>query len=314
MRPIGSVLLAVGLLALGTAAVVDAVRDTESERPPPQSSQSVGEVPVRSPQTELVERDVSGTLYLTREIGGGCRFLALRLPNLRAQADILSRHCRIDLAPDSPTIALGSACPAQGVEVRDDLGRPSEPPRPGCGPAWTVSGELTLVRKGSVVVPGRGVVLSRSHFLEAIRRVPYLPRAGSYTIREAGWLDEATLVLVARHRTRAAANDFLAIFRHGRLEPAGGIYIGGRISSIFLSRSSNEIVTEGRFFWNRRGEFVSERAGVFGASAAFARSADGHWTASASRTAIYVYRTDEGPRPFDPVEIPIRNVVDLAWG
>jgi hypothetical protein len=211
-------------------------------------------------------------------------------------------------------VALGSPCPSETVEVRAESGTRSEPPLHGCGPAWSPSGRLTLVGNGSVVVPGRGVVLSHARFLEEIGRTPYLPRAGSYAIREAGWMDANTLVLVARHRTRAVRNDFLAIFRRGRLEPAGGVSIGGTLSNVYVSRATGEIVTEGRFFWDRRGVFLRERPGVFGATVAFAGSPDGRWTASASRTAVYVYPWGEEDRPFDPVEIPIRNVVDLAWG
>jgi hypothetical protein len=163
-------------------------------------------------------------------------------------------------------------------------------------------------------VPGRGVVLSRARFLAEIGSAPYLPRSGEYTIREVGWLDEDTLVLVATHRTSAVRNDFLAVFRRGRLDPASGVNLGDRLVSLHLDRAAGEIVTDARFFWNRRGVFLRERPGVFGAYAAFVSSPDDRWTASASRKAIYVYRAGEEGRPFDPVEIPIRNVVDLAWG
>jgi hypothetical protein len=312
MRRHATALVLAGITILAIAAAVEAVRDDA----PRQAGAPGTTYEPPDPSEELSERGTVGTLYLTRRIGGGCRFLALRLPDLAAEADILTPYCEVEAAPDGPAVALGSSCPGTFVEVRDLAGRLLERRRRGCAPSWTPDGRLTLVRNGAVALAGGRVLLSRKRFRSEIAKAPYLPREGSYSIRDAGWLTDATLVLVARHRTTDAANDFLAIFERGRLAPTTGVNQAGTLGFMYVSQQTEEIVTTGRLwdYWDRRGNYLRERRGVFGAYEAFARSPDRRWTATAGRDSIYIFPSDEEVRPIDPVEIRIADVVDLAWG
>jgi hypothetical protein len=329
MRGLRAWLPIVGLAALAVAAVVDAVTGSDEDLGH-RASTATAEARAADPATELGRLGATGTLYVTTRAGERCRFVALSLPVLTREADVRTELCRIQAAPDGPTVALGSPCPASGIQVRSAQGYLFERRLPGCSPAWTWDGRLTFLSRGAVRTPDAAcsvpfnpcfrTILSAGAIERAIRRARFLPSAARYRIREIAWIDGRRLAAIVRLRVRFRI-DFVVVFegrrlaRGTRLEEAPG-----SLSRLRVDSGAGRIVVRidraraGFSVYDLRGRLEGPGRPSFLADRAYARSPDGRWIAVASSREVYVFPAASEERPVDPVRIPLAGVEDLAWG
>jgi hypothetical protein len=174
---IANVVVVAIVVAVAAAAGVDAIRG--HPRRPARA--------LRPAAAALAKAGIGGTLYYVDE---ACRLHALRLPSLLPAVAPRVRACSVAVAPHRlssaswslwrPGERLAAFCRRGRVLVRAERG-PTLPFIVGCAPAWSSTGALTLVRRGSVV-----------QFVPHGRAEVVLPAQG---IREVTWLGSRLVVL-----------------------------------------------------------------------------------------------------------------------
>jgi hypothetical protein len=173
-----------------------------------------------------------GTLFYA---DGRCRLAAVRLPTLSSAPAPAVRTCGdFAVSPAGSRASswslwgegepLVASCAADGVEI-DSARGPALALVGGCAPAWGPGGELTFVRRGSVVafpLHGRArVVLPR----DWLRRE--LGLGGNAEVVSAAWTGSRGLAVVVRD---AGADDVVARFVGSRLQASARP--GGRLGRI----------------------------------------------------------------------------------
>jgi hypothetical protein len=291
----------------------------------------------------LGDEGVSGTLYF---LDDACRLRAVHLPDLTPAGSPRLTACRFAVASASrpspndvvwgPDGRLVAACRHGRTRVFDprsgSAARAGQPvlELDGCSPTWTPAGLLTVVRGGELAQLDRAcpedgnscsaVILSRDELASAFRETPGLRPLRSPTVRMVTWLSDTAFVAVLRgERADGSRRDLVALFDGGRLLDAAPLR-RPRLSLLRVSprRTYVAVQADSTSIWLLHADGASlsvERFPPWSPPAptdvkAIAWSPDERWTAVASRTTVYVYRTSGGSAGFIGLPITAR---DLVW-
>jgi hypothetical protein len=332
---LGSLLLVLAVAGIAVAAAVDAVRggdedqaqDAQETTTARESRRGSAAPWKREAARELRAGAAQGILTWTDD---RCRVHSLVLPALDELRSRERRACSFRSSLGG-WFAYGDAVAAPGgarlarcrnghVELLTRAGRIVRSRLRGCSPAWTPDGRLTFVRDGelvaiagsaSAVVAGSArarvaTLLSHDDVERALAGPPW--RYERPAITEVAWLaDDAVAAIV---RDRAGGDESLALFR-GR-ELAGALLFaydrlaGLRVSPLgtYVAARANDrrlvlLDAEGRF-----------RVSPIRTARSVTWSEDEAWTAMASPTALYVFRTDERVRRIIPLPL---HASDIFW-
>ena len=315
------VVAAVGGLA--AAAGVDALRgggEAEADAPRAARAESArarfGDV-----AAQLRAVGIRGVLTYADE---DCRLQALTLPDLERHVAPEGESCRFAVSPGGtlrfgrevgdPQRYLTARCVEGEVEVAVVSGRLLERV-PGCAPAWTPDGRLTIVRDGEVVWVSRDaleerVILSRAALLREFRRARW-ERSSDFAVDELFWLTHTRFAAIVRARTVDESEDLLVVFERGQLLSLPGFAYeelnglrpspsGRFVASRIDSASALAVI-------DRRGEPVdlALRRGH-----ALAWSPDERWVAQATSDGIYFFEAQARSRVF--IHLPV-VATDLLW-
>lgn len=229
VRGFGTWALVGAVCVLGLAALVDALSGAEpakkASKPPPTRSTDETQ-PIRD---ELRRLDARGTITYadTR-----CGIHTVHLPELTAESAAVAPSCTFTMSPrnvwspDATAIsprgdAVAVCLRSGGLQVRAADGSTVDF-GPGCPPAWTPDGTLTVVRGGGVVrlepVADGGFrskpVLTRARLRRELFDTSWGKRAPF--VREAAWLADDLVAVIVASRVDAG-RDGLALFRDGKL-------------------------------------------------------------------------------------------------
>jgi hypothetical protein len=291
----------------------------------------------------LGEEGILGTLYFMDE---GCRLRAVRLPDLTPSSVPRLTACRLAVSsggrpspkdvvwgPDGRLVAVCRDGRTQVFDPRSgSAARAGQPvlALDGCAPAWTPAGLLTFVRRGELAqldetCPESGsacshVILSEDELVAAFRGAPSLRRLRSPSVRMVAWLSDRAFVAILRGQRRdGKRRDLVALFDGARLVDAAPLR-RPRLSPLRVSPRRTFVAVQadrtGIWLLHADGASLSvERFPPWSPPAptdvnAIAWSPDERWTAVASRTAVYVYRTTESSAGFIGLPITAR---DLEW-
>ena len=323
--------------AVSTAAVSD-------RRTATLSAAEVEQLKQDAAAQALAPEGVLGTLYLADE---RCRLRALHLPDLTPASVPSMTACRFAAASGTrpaprgyawqPGGRLVASCRGGRTRVFDprsgSAARSGEPvlDLDGCAPAWKPAGQLTFVRRGELVLLGRSctastrqclqVILSRNDLAKAFRDTPSLRSLRSPSVSEVAWLsDDAFVAILRGERSDGKRRDLVALFSDSRLVASPPL----RQPHLSLLRVSPQrtyaaVQADSTDTWVLRAQGASltiERFPPWSPPAptdvkAIAWSPDERWTAIASRTSVYVFRTTKSEDGF--IGLPFR-ALDLAWG
>jgi hypothetical protein len=325
MRP-GSALLVVAVLALGTIALADALRDGPH--------QAAGE-PEAAVGRIIFPPIIRGTLLYADE---SCVIRAVSLPT-RASTDAPRwRGCGFTVSPDGEEAARPATdwapneetvATEQGGSVVVASAGTNGFSFAGSGPAFRPDGLFSYVRHGEVLLVdvdcarlhglGKGrctaVALTRADVRRAALRHPNLPSREyllSASAKELAWLDSTRAAAILSLRIRFVGDyELVAVFK-GRSVARAIPFFGERLSRLQASPFGSYFGVRshaGRVhLFDRDGarltvpDLTEQRA--------FAFSPDERWTAIATRASVYVFRTgSENPR-VHRIGISAR---DLAW-
>jgi hypothetical protein len=281
---LGTVFVVAFVAAVALAGVVDALR---RESPPAEG--------------------LRGTLYYTDP---GCRLAAVRLPTLATAPAPALRACDFAVSPAGSQASswsiwggaepLVASCRDDGVEILSPHG-PALGLVGGCAPAWGPRGELTFVRRGSVVafpLHGRArVVLPR----DWLRRALALDRDAA--VVSAAWTGPRGLAVVVRTRDE---NDVVALFAGSRLVKSARP--GGRLGRITARADGEALLVE-------RADGIVQldthlRVRALRQARAAAWSPDGTRLALATGTHVVVLDTATGRSVSRPLPL---EAAALAW-
>jgi hypothetical protein len=321
-------------------AGLDAASDEASAQPPAEEAARLrNEATARA----LGAEGVLGTLYFLDE---DCRLRAVRLPDLAASSAPRLAACRVAAAsadrpsPEGvvwgPDGRLVAACREGRIQVFDPRsGSPARAGEPvltldGCAPAWTPAGLLTFVRGGELAqldeaCSGNGsacshVILSRDELATSFHELPGLRSLRSPSVREVAWLsDEAFLAILRGERSDGQRRDLVALFRGTRLVEAAPLR-RPHLSLLRVSprRTYAAVQADPTGVWLLSADGASlsvQRFPPWSPPAptdvkAITWSPDERFTAVASRTSVYIYRTARNSAGFIGLPIAAR---DLVW-
>ena len=331
---LGSLLLVLAVAGIAVAAAVDAVRGGGGDERAVEAT-TAGREPGRRPvptwkeeaTEELRAGGAHGILTWTDD---RCRVQSLVLPALDELRSRERRRCAFRTSPGG-WFAYGHAVAAPGgtrlarcrdgeVELLSRAGRVLRARLPGCSPAWTPDGRLTFVRDGTLVAlagsasavttghtPARvETLLSHEDLERSLSRAPWgFVRP---TIAEAAWLADDVVAAVVRDRARGIES--LALFR-GR-ELAGALLFGyDHLGALRVSPRGTFVAARANdrrlVFLDADGRF---RVSPIRTAHSVTWSDDEAWMAMASRTALYVFRTDERVRRVIPLPL---HAADVIW-
>jgi hypothetical protein len=321
MRQRATWLVVAALVALGTAAAVDALRGGEArrERPASASGRPTSTTTADEPSSfvPLVPQDgLDGLLYYTDE---SCRLRALELPALRPADALAWSECTFSLSPGGdavqPPWAAWSPTGTFAGEVRNRVELDSGSAFPGSAPAWRPDGTLTYLRGGALRAwPSRRVLLSSRDLRRAAVRHPNVPEAGGQIdyirARQVGWLSSTRVVLILGVGVRTVGEfDVTAVFERRRL-----------VTTLAAFQSFERLWTspQGAFFalGNDRTIELYDRSGgslplpQLTGPHALAWSPDDSWLAVATRASIYLFRPGAADLRLERLPIFAR---DLGW-
>ena len=229
MRGIGTWALVGAVCVLGLAALVDAIVGGGEQAAPKPRPPTVSTDETAAIRETLRGLGVHGTITYadTR-----CGLHTVRLPGLEEAPAPVAPSCVFTMSPrnvwspdasaiDPVSGAVAVCLRAGGVQVRAADGSTVNF-GPGCPPAWTPGGTLTVVQAGGVVrlepAPGGGLhsepVLTSADLARELAATPW-GRSAPF-VREAAWLTD-DLVAVIVGAGPGAGGDGLALFRGGRL-------------------------------------------------------------------------------------------------
>lgn len=338
MRRLATPLLVAAVVAVGIAAVVDAVRGGHEAEPRPELTETLREAGVR------------GRLVYS---GPRCRVRALALPSLRPaqrpQGPPLA--CTIAVSPDGKRHASDDAewygsgeyavCRGSGVEVVIPPGGRAWYAFRGCAPAYRPpppgalwSTALTLARGEALLrvaavcegqPPCETVLLGRQELLEAATRHPNTPASLALVtldVRDVEWLsrDRVALLLELRFLGRLEAlgpQQVLAVYEGRRLLDANPVLFGPQASRLEASPSRYYLALEPGRIVRANGSDL-DLPPALAAATEIAWSPRETWTAFATRAGVLLVRTRELERydadgtPPRVLRIPV-TARDLAW-
>jgi hypothetical protein len=329
---LGSLLLVLAVAGIAVAAAVDAVRggggdDRAQDTTTPGEPRGPAPTWQSEAAAELRAGDAHGILTWTDD---RCRVHSLVLPALDELRSRERTVCRFRTSPGG-WFAYGSAVAAPGgarlarcraghVELLSRAGRIVRARLRGCSPAWTPTGRLTFVREGtllglagsaSAVVAGRErahaeTLISRDDLERGLGRPPWgFTRP---TITEAAWLADDVAAVVVRDDARGVES--LAVFRDRELTGAL-LFSYDRLDSLRVSPRGTLVAARANdrrlVFLDAEGRF---RASPIRAARSVTWSDDEAWTAMASPTALYVFRTEERVRRLIPLPL---HAADVLW-
>jgi hypothetical protein len=291
----------------------------------------------------LGEEGIVGTLYF---LDDGCRLQGVRLPDLTPSRAPRLTACRFSVVsagrPSAEQVVwepdgrLAAVCQEGRTQVFDP--RSGSAARAGqrvltvdgCAPAWTPAGRLTVVRRGELArhdvacnesarACGR-VILSHDELVAAFRAERGLRSLRSPAIRMVAWLSETAFVAILRgENPDGARRDLVALFEGDRLADVAPLR-RPRLSLLRVSPRRTYVAVganrAGMWVLHADGKSLSvERFPPWSPPAptdvnAIAWSPDERWTAVASRSAVYVYRSTETSGRFIGLPIAAR---DLEW-
>jgi hypothetical protein len=326
-------LVAGALLALGVAALLDAVINRSEAAPVPAE--------VASPRAAdaLRAAGVEGTLFYTDP---GCRLHALGLPSLRPVREPRRTSCTFTLSPDARVILPAETAwhPDGRMYARSSHGTIEvasiSPPWTfrfdGSSPSFKPDGTLAFARRGAVFewtrcssaladsvafvgdtssrCPVR--VVSRRALLEATRFGSEPPLEGGMDIESLVWLDDERFAAVLKLE-EGPTQVVLALFDGHRVSSADAGFVAEWDD---LSASS-----DGRFAFTRndRNEGFSLIQSDGTPIAPLPRvadvhalewSPDGRWLAVATRASVYFLDVDDPDLPTIRIPLVVR---DLAF-
>lgn len=335
------VLVVMAAVAVGIAAVVDAVRgDGAGERSPSPDA-------LRAEHAQLVGmlsgNGVRGVLVYTGADCGGLR--ARRLPDL-AQVPPPSGpdvRCTIAVSPDGRRLASGAAawnrtgsayaiCRGARVDVFVPPGARPRYAFDGCAPAWRPVPRdpravvLTVARAGRLLEvypscegqpPCERELLGPRELERAAREhlnSPDVPGALSRVdVLDNEWLSPTRVVLLLRLRyrdNRPPPQQQVAFFEQGRLVAVHPVF-GEELERLKVAPGGRYVAGEPNLLLLRDGREV-HLPNVTGIHA-IAWSPDGRWTAFATRASVALVRTRELGAPSPRlIRLPLA-VRDLAW-
>jgi hypothetical protein len=331
-------LVVAAVAGLGLVATVDAVRDEGDPPPaPPKRQESGPDVSEAERVAVMLLRDqaIRGTIAY---LDGGCELHTVHLPDLDerpnlAPAFVVSTpdesSCRLSASRGAPFVVgpgvpaprgdLGAQCDDGRVTVATSLGN-FVADVPGCAPAWKPDGVLTIIRNGELVeveveitqtpndsAVGSEVVLSRADLRNALSRDPWGLK--DPVLREAAWLDDDLVAVVARDRGRS---DHVFVLFRGKELVGGPSFPYPRLVDLRVSPYGSYVSArfaggQGLIMLDERGDLVS--LGIRAAHAV-AWSPDEIWTALATDDGVFVFPT--GERAIQLVRVPI-IARDLIW-
>jgi hypothetical protein len=342
-KRLASAVVAGAIVAVGIAAVVDAVVSGDSKgnaesRPASAADTSPRDDPLAA---VLAEEEIRGVLYYS-DPEDECRVHAVELPSLREVPPPKLRACRFELPPNpepawvargstwNPRGLLGAACVRDQVEIWR-AGGTFVAAREGCAPAWKPDGTLTAIRNGEVWCirtasndPCEQTILTSAELQRAARRVPIVPPdpryLGSVDAMRIAWLGDTRAAVAVRIELRGRA---------GRLGPLAALafFERERVLGVRPSALPSElrVSPSRRFLAAREGSpqvSILTRSGrqLGGANApagnarAVSWSPDERWTAIATQWSVYLVRTSDllAQRESRSIRLPI-TARDLAW-
>ena len=302
-----SIFIVAGLVAIGIAASVDALRGGGESAPRETATREVvsSPPPARDPAESLRGAGVTGTLYFTLRTAEGCVLDTLALPDLEEGGPFQLDWCRLDVSPEGHVVT-GPSCPGRAVDVHTTDG--SLYRYRGCAPAWRPDGTLTFVRNGDVATSTETLIRNVARFARGA-----LGKGSRLSIQELAWLTDVRLAV--RVGSPGVRPDVVIVLERGRpvSEP---LFIDAR-AQLHISHATEEILVAtggGVDVFDPSGNFVSVSRFQGGISAA-AYSPDGRWVALARGANLCIYEeTDPPPRERFPLTCLPFAVVDLAWG
>jgi hypothetical protein len=332
MRRGGTALVVLVVAAIGLAALVDALRDAPGPTaapgpaPPPATSTEIAP----APRTAEPAPEPGGTLYFT---DAGCELEALELPGQTPVDAPNWDQCRFVLSPDGRRVSgagtgwdphadplIGRVFQsADGTIQVSSNGGPEGEPFAGTAPAWKPDGTLTYFADGAVRAwPSGDVLLSQRDLLEAVRRngVPFRSPPRAVSVREAAWLDDRRLAVIASTRVRpdlapSAGQDLLAVYDGARLatwrlyehEDASDLRVspGGNFVAVRYGSDNLEML-------DNSGGSV-DTLGIVGYRTV-AWSPDDRWAAVAADGGVFVFRPGTTGPPELALDLDAR---DLDW-
>lgn len=319
-------LLAVSGIAL--AAAVDALRgeDAGAEEPePPAATEAVTvEVSVERDRwrlraiEELEQGGARGALLVADE---ECNVVEVALPSLVERRQhrpvcAFSTTPRGWFAPDPRVVAPGGEMVARCVEGVVELyagGPELVASVPGCSPAWSPHGLLSVIRDGTLVVvrPCRNrwdceeALVGPAELDRLLGRDPWGFEAPQ--LRQVAWLSRTTFAALVRDPE--LGQDAIVVLRGDELvggPPFAYEELGGLRASPRGGFAAARIGERGLVVVNGEGSYVGT---TFRTAHAIAWSPDERWTAFATGDGVYLVRREGGSRP---LLLPYESV-DVAW-
>ena len=312
-----TIFIVAGLVVIGIAASVDALRGERAAQPPVEPEVTTEQTTTQrtpTPGEVLSSAGVTGTLYFTVQVEDGCALHELALPRFDGRGSYAIDSCEFDVSPQG-NIATGPSCPGDGVQA----GPPGSTRRTaerfrGCAPAWRPDGELTFVRDGDVVTAGGEVLV---HDLARAGR-PWFSSRRPVTVRALAWLTQTRLAAILRGRSRFGGHELL-VFAEGRrvfsgeeVTEAASLYVDRPRQELWVAQPGDESSAPGAAVYTRNGVFL--RTTPFRANVnAFATASD-RWFALGRPDNICIHeRRNPPPREEFPLACLPFDVVDLAW-
>jgi hypothetical protein len=301
MRRWATWLLVGGLAALGAVAVADALRGTSSVR----QTAPVG-TSASARDDEPAADAMSGVLYYS-DAADECRVEGLRLPDLVDAPAPNFRSCRFSLSPEGDVLPGDVAWSPDGRFAARERGNVIElfstlapgPTRiPGHAPAFKPNGTFTYVDGNDVVeCPGKEVTAPCTRIGARFRDWPVL---------ELAWLSNARMAVITK------PSEYVLTIREGRLH-SSTFGFGRPLTDLQVSPRGNFVAVRAE---GRGGLLVLGPDGLaaslplFTAPRAITWSPDERWTAVATRSSVFVFRTNTGEARLRRLPIVAR---DLVW-
>ncbi len=326
MGRIATWVLVAAVAGLGIAATVDAVRGgpaaPEAEPPASTEPEALEErAPARWPRRAASELEAGGARGALLVANAECVVTEVEIPSL-----VLSRQgrpaCAFTTSPgawigaDSRVVAPGAEvvarCDDREVELFGDGSRLLARV-PGCAPAWTPDGRLTVLRDGALVAVSpcdddwscEEPVVDRAGLARLFGRDPW--RFGQPELTAVAWLSRDTYAALVRDPGQKLAA--IAVLRGAELV-GGPPFVYENLETLRASPQGSFAATRvgerGLVVVDSTGGFVGT---TFRSASGIAWSPDERWTAFATAEGVWLVRVGRGNRP---LLLPL-DAVDVAW-
>jgi hypothetical protein len=328
---LATIAVLIAVVAVGTAAVVDAIRPDSLRNPEASAITTTAREP--DPVKAALEAGgVGGVLYYS-DPEDDCRVHALDLPDLEQVAPPQVRACRFELPSDPGTGALPDGAtwsPDGELAAADDGRRVSLWTREGQigriaghAPAWRPDGSLTVIRNGEVWAKRK--LLSTIELTRAARTLQIVPPDPRYlrsaSAFDVAWLTDSRAAVLVRVQLKGRLRGIgpitaLALFEGRRLVRVVP-YSGARVLRLSPRRTFLAVVEDGErvAVVDSTGRTRLDTVTIPAPNAvAVTWSPDERWTAVASRWSVYFLPTADIVAGGTPRSIRLPLAArDLAW-